>query len=84
MNSSWLYQLDTLWIVVALLAAMALAGDAGFYVGRRWQPRTDEAGRRHIGLVLGSLLGLLALLLGNPLRSLVENVSIMKGTYETS
>jgi hypothetical protein len=63
-NSSWLYRLDTLWIVVALLVGMALAGEAGSSIGRRWQPRTDEARRGHIGSVLGSLLGLLALLLG--------------------
>jgi hypothetical protein len=31
---------------------------------RRWQPRTDDARRAHIGSILGSLLGLLALLLG--------------------
>jgi len=64
MNSSWLYQLDTLWIVIALLVAMALAGEIGSSVGRRWHPRTDDARRGHIGSVLGSLLGLLALLLG--------------------
>ena len=63
MNSSWLYQLDTLWIVAGLLVAMAVAGEVGSRVGQRWHPRTDEAGRGHIGSVLGSLLGLLALLL---------------------
>jgi hypothetical protein len=45
MNSSWLYQLDTLWIIVALLVAMALAGEIGCRVGRRWHPRTDEVRR---------------------------------------
>jgi hypothetical protein len=64
MNSSWLYQLDTLWVVAALLVATALAGEAGAQIGRRWHPRLDEARRGHIGSVLGSLLGLLALLLG--------------------
>jgi hypothetical protein len=64
MNSSWLYQLDTLWVVAALLVATALAGEAGVEIGRRWHPRIDEARRGHIGSVLGSLLGLLALLLG--------------------
>jgi hypothetical protein len=64
MHPSWLYQLDTLWIVIGLAVAMALAGEIGSSVGQRWQPRTDDARRGHIGSVLGSLLGLLALLLG--------------------
>ncbi|HYJ05171.1 MAG TPA: hypothetical protein VEX43_08555 [Chthoniobacterales bacterium] len=64
MRTSWLYELDTLWIVVGLLVAMALAGEIGSSVGNRWQPRADAIRREHIGSILGSLLGLLALLLG--------------------
>ncbi len=64
MHSTWLYQLDTLWIVAGLLVAMALAGEIGSRVGRHGQPRTDDARLGHVGSVVGSLLGLLALLLG--------------------
>lgn len=64
MKASWLYQLDTLWIAAGLLVAMALAGEIGSRVGRRGQPRTDDARLGHVGSVVGSLLGLLALLLG--------------------
>ena len=63
MSSSWFYDLKTFWIVLALLVAMALAGEAGCRWGRRGLPRTDDARRGHIFAVISSLLGLLALLL---------------------
>ena len=95
MKSSWLYQLDALWIVIALLVATAVAGEAGALVGRHWQPRTDDARRGHIGSILGSLLGLLALLLGftfamtanryDARRQLVVNdANVLAGLYYQS
>jgi hypothetical protein len=63
MNSSWLYQQNPVWIIAVLAIAMTLSAEIGFHLGRKWHPRFDDARRRHFGSVLGSLLGLLALLL---------------------
>ena len=63
MNPSWLYQQDTIWVIVALFVAMILAGELGARLGRRWYPRADDLRRGHFVAVLGSLLGLLALLI---------------------
>lgn len=63
MTSSWLYEQDSIWVVVGLLLATVLAGEIGCQAGRRHHSRTDEARRRTIGSVVVSLLGLLALLL---------------------
>lgn len=62
MQPSWLYQQSSIAVVAALFAAMALAGEIGCRLGRRWYPRVDDLRRGHLGSVLGSLLGLLALL----------------------
>jgi hypothetical protein len=63
MNSTWLYRQNPLWIIAVLLVVMTIAAELGFVLGRRWYPRTDEARRGHFNSILGSLLGLLALLL---------------------
>jgi Protein of unknown function (DUF4239) len=63
MRQSWLYQQNPIWIIAALLVAMTIAAELGFRLGRRWYPRFDDARRGHFGSILGSLLGLLALLL---------------------
>lgn len=63
MNLSWLYRQDAFWIVVVLMVVMTIAAEVGFALGRRSHPRTDDARRGHLGSILGSLLGLLALLL---------------------
>ena len=63
MNSDWLYHQNEFLIVLALLVAMAIAAEVGFRLGRRWHARSDDASRRHFGSIMGSLLGLLALLL---------------------
>jgi hypothetical protein len=63
MNSSWLYERSSIWIVAALLVATVLAGEIGCLAGRRKHPSSDEARRRTVGSVVGSLLGLLALLI---------------------
>ena len=63
MSSSWLYELDSIWIVLALLLATVAAGELGCHLGRRYHPRTDEARIGHLRTILGSVLGMLALLL---------------------
>jgi len=63
MKQSWLYQLDSIWVVAALLVAMNLTAELGSRLGRRWFPRADDLRRGHFVAVLSSLLGLLALLL---------------------
>ena len=92
MTSSWLYKQDSIWVVLALLAGMALAGEIGCRLGRRWHPRTDEARIGHIRAILGSVLGLLALLLSftfamsadryNVRRQLVvRDANVLSGVY---
>lgn len=63
MTSGWLYHQNTLLIVLALLVAMVIAAEVGFRLGRRWAVRSNDASRGHFGSIMGSLLGLLALLL---------------------
>jgi hypothetical protein len=63
MSSSWLYHQNPLWIVAALVVVMTIAAEFGFRLCRRWHPRSDDARRGHLRSILGSLLGLLALLL---------------------
>jgi hypothetical protein len=63
MNLSWLYRQDALVVIIVLIVIMTIAAELGFVLGRRWHPRTDDARRGHLNSILGSLLGLLALLL---------------------
>jgi hypothetical protein len=63
MNLSWLSRQKPELIAGLLLVAMLLAGEVSFRVGRRLHPRSDDTGRGHFGVVQGSLLALLALLL---------------------
>jgi len=63
MKSDWLYHQNEFLIVLALLVAMVIAAEVGFRLGRRWHVRSDDASRRHFGSIMGSLLGLMALLL---------------------
>lgn len=58
-----LYGIDSAWIVLALLAAMMLAIEAGWRFGRRQQDASDAL-REHINNVQGAMLGILALMLG--------------------
>jgi hypothetical protein len=92
MPSSWLYKQDSIWVILALLAGMALAGEVGCHLGRRWHPRTDQARIGHIRAILGSVLGLLALLLSftfamsadryNVRRQLVvRDANVLSGIY---
>ena len=63
MNASWLYHQNPLFIILTLLLAMTTAAEVGFRLGRRWHARSGDAGWTHFRSILGSLLGLLALLL---------------------
>src|SRR5258708_4166274 len=63
MKPSWLYQQESIWVVAALLVAMNAAAEIASRLGRHWYPRADDLRRGHFVAVLGSLLGLLALLI---------------------
>jgi hypothetical protein len=63
MRSNWLYDQSALGIVVVLMAAMLLAFELAYQVGRRWHADTHDAGREIFVAIKVSLLGLLALLL---------------------
>jgi len=65
---SWLDGQEAWLIVSLLLAAMLLGGELAYHLGRRLTTRMtkdgkDGASKTHFNVVLGSLLGLLALLL---------------------
>jgi hypothetical protein len=60
----WLYERDSWVIVAVLLGAMMLAAEIGYQVGQRWPMRAGDISGRYFIAVQGSLLGLLALLLG--------------------
>jgi hypothetical protein len=62
-SSSWLYRQHPICLVAVLMVVMTVTAEIGFRLGRRWHPRTDDARRGHLASVMGSLLGLLALLL---------------------
>jgi uncharacterized membrane protein len=62
MNSSWLYEQSSIWIVAALLMATLLGEGICCFAGRRGRPSSHEARRRTVGSVVGSLLRLLTLL----------------------
>lgn len=64
MGLSWFYELNPYWILLFLCVAMMLAAEAGFLAGRRREEVTGDKGRGYFGAVLGSMLGILALLLG--------------------
>ncbi len=59
-----LYDIPSAVISLGLLAAMLLAMVAAYFIGSRSQRRTTEEGRSQTTAVQGSMLGLLALLLG--------------------
>jgi hypothetical protein len=63
MTPSWLYEQNPVGIIIVLILAMTLTAEIGFRIGRGWHSRSDDARRGHFGSILGSLLGLLALLL---------------------
>ncbi|TWC36319.1 hypothetical protein FBY03_109157 [Pseudomonas sp. SJZ079] len=59
-----MYDLSSTLIAGILFASMALAIELGHRVGRRYQRSSDEPSKSHIITIQGSLIGILALLLG--------------------
>ncbi len=60
----FLYGIDSRVVAVALALTMLCALEVGYRLGRPRAAAASEALRSHIGVVQGSLLGLLALVLG--------------------
>lgn len=60
----FMYDLSSTLIAGILFASMALAIELGHRVGRRYQRSSDEPSKTHIITIQGSLIGILALLLG--------------------
>lgn len=62
--SEFMYGVNSVWIAGILFVSMALLIELGHRFGLRMQRRANEAFRTHVGGISGSLLGILALLLG--------------------
>jgi hypothetical protein len=60
----FLYGQDSFLIAAALLTMLFAAMATGARIGLKRQPSADEHYRQHVSTLLGSILGLLALLLG--------------------
>src|SRR5687768_13853825 len=63
MNQQLLDPIPIPVIVVALALVMLLAYEIGFRIGRWWQDRTPDESEGPGGVLVGSLLGLLAFML---------------------
>jgi Protein of unknown function (DUF4239) len=63
MELSWLDSQDAWFIVLLLVIAMLLAAELAFRLGHHLNAKVINVDKWHFGIVLGSLLGLLALLL---------------------
>ena len=64
MSGELLYEVDEWIIPLVLLALFLLATEGGFRVGRKGRTGPDEDSKSHVGTISGTILGLLALLLG--------------------
>jgi hypothetical protein len=60
----FMYDISSITIAVTMFFSMALVIELGYRLGRWSQARSDEIQRSHTGAIQGSLLGILALLLG--------------------
>jgi hypothetical protein len=58
------YDHSSVLIVTVLLVSMVVAVEVGHWMGRRAQKSATEPSRGHVNAIQGSLLGILALLLG--------------------
>ena len=76
MRLTGIYSLDASLTVLLMIGCMMLASEVGYRIGVRRHPHAGERGRGHFGGVLGSMLGLVALMLG-----FTFNVSLQR--YET-
>ena len=59
-----LYDIDGTLLAVVLLASLVVAMQVGHVLGRRLEPELRERIAGHVNLIQGSVLGLMALLLG--------------------
>lgn len=60
----FMYDLSSALIASILFASMALCIELGYRIGRRYQRSSDEPSKTQIITIQGSLIGILALLLG--------------------
>ncbi|NOV28882.1 hypothetical protein [Methylomonas sp. ZR1] len=58
------YDIDSLLIACVLLLSMALTIELGYRLGLKINPKVDDNFKAHVNSISGSLLGILALLLG--------------------
>src|SRR5688572_23787886 len=70
--TEFLYGTSSLVVTAVLLLAMVLAVEAGYRLGRRRQAEITPAFQEQITAILGSLLGVLALLLAFSFASAME------------
>lgn len=64
MHLSWFHRIDATWITLALICGMIGFAEIGYLIGARRHDIVGDKGRGYFGTVLGSMLGLMALLLG--------------------
>jgi hypothetical protein len=64
MTAEFLYKQSAVLIAIALLGAMVLGAELGYWLGRRGRERQNEPTRTQIISIQAATLGLLALLLG--------------------
>ena len=62
--SEFLYDVNSALIAVILFVSMAVAIEIGLHIGLKSKRNANEASRTHINAIQGSILGILALLLG--------------------
>lgn len=73
-----LWEIDELLLLVALAAGFLLVLELGFRLGRARNRPGDDGAREHIGSLQGSVLGLLALLLGFTFAMAVSRFDMRK------
>lgn len=59
-----MYNISSITIAMVLLVTMAMVIEIGYRIGIRVQGKATESAKNHTGTIQGSLLGILALLLG--------------------
>lgn len=62
--NEYLYEIPSLFIALGLLVSMLLAMELGYRIGLHRKEVTSEVSKEHINAIQGSILGILALLIG--------------------
>src|SRR6266404_1838945 len=78
LSSEFLYNQSEILTLLILIALLLTAGEAGYRIGRRAHANSDEATKSHIGIVQGTILGLLSLLLSFTLAMAVSRFETRK------